>query len=42
MDPEEIGCQFVGGIPVALDADRRQAVVDAIMNFGFHMGWGIP
>lgn len=39
MDLEGVGCKVVGGIPVALDGDRRQAVGNTIMNFGFPMGW---
>jgi len=41
MDLQELGCGDIEWIDLALDRDRWQALVNAVMNFGFHKMWGI-
>jgi hypothetical protein len=41
MDLQELGCEGIEWIDMALDRDRWQALVNAVMNFGFHKMWGI-
>jgi hypothetical protein len=41
MDLQEVGCGGIEWIDLALDRDRWQALVNAVMNFGFHKMWGV-
>ena len=41
MDLQEVGCEGVDWIELAKNRDRWWALMNAVMNFGFHKMWGI-
>jgi hypothetical protein len=41
MDVQEVGCEDMDWIELAQDTDRWRALVNTVMNFGFHKIRGI-
>jgi hypothetical protein len=41
MNPREIGWEDVEWMHLAQDSDQWQALVNTVMNRGFHERWGI-
>jgi hypothetical protein len=41
MNLQEVGCECVDWIYLAQDGDRWRAVINAVLNFGFHKMRGI-
>jgi hypothetical protein len=41
MELQEVGCGGTDWIKLAQDRENWQALVNKVMNFGFHKMWGI-
>jgi hypothetical protein len=41
MELQEVGCGGMDWIKLAQDREKWQALVNMVMNFGFHKMWGI-
>ena len=41
MDLQEVGGGVMDWIELAQDTDRWRALLNKVMNFGFHKMWGI-
>ena len=41
MDLQEVGCGCMDWIRLAQDRDKFQALMNAVIKFGFHKMWGI-